>query len=218
VNHLGAWVVRRIPLSRRSHITGFQPQSLGVTEHESALERDFVMLVRFADAAARITAQPVTIQFKDQGRMRRYTPDFLVHWSVGEAELVEVKYQVDLRRLGKQLRPRFIAARQWARAHSARFRVATEHSIRTARLGNARRLLPLRNTWLDPEAVRSVQAALMSQEQPTLRELLGGLPGERAAVLGTLWRMIARGALTVDLDVPITLDSRIGLPRGVAAI
>jgi hypothetical protein len=210
--------VRRIPLSRRSHITGFQPQATGLTEHESALERDFVTLVRFADAAAQITAQPVTIEFQDPVRTRRYTPDFLVRWSDRQAELIEVKYQADLRALGKALRPRFIAARSWARKRGAQFRVATEHSIRTPRLSNAQRLLPLRNAWLDPEAALHVRAALMSHAPARLGELLQVLPGDRATVLGTLWRMIARGALSVDLDVPITLGSPIGLPRGVTPL
>jgi hypothetical protein len=210
--------LRRIPLSRRSHITGFQPQSLGVTEHESALERDFVTLVRFADAAQHITAQPVTIEFRDPRRLRRYTPDFLVRWADGQTELIEVKYQADLRHLGKQLKSRFVAARHWAQEHGARFRVATERSIRTPRLSNAQRLLPLRNAWLDPEAALQVRTALVAHAQPTLGELLLSLPGERGAALGTLWRMIARGALRVDLDVPITLDSPIGLPRGVGPL
>jgi hypothetical protein len=216
VSHLSGWVLRRIPLSRRSHITGFQPQPLGVTEHESALERDFVTLVRFADAAAQITAQPITIEFHDQGRRHRYTPDFLVGWSDGAVELVEVKYQADLRHLGKQLGPRFRAARRWAREQKARFRVATERSIRTPRLSNAQRLLPLRNVWLDPQAVLQVQAAWVPMAQAvTFAELLQRLPGERAAMLGLLWRMIARGALRVDLDVPITLNSCIELPAGL---
>jgi hypothetical protein len=55
----------------------------------------------------------------------------------------------------------------------------------------------------------------MSHAPARLGELLQVLPGDRATVLGTLWRMIARGALSVDLDVPITLGSPIGLPRGV---
>jgi hypothetical protein len=208
--------VRRIPLSRRSHITGFQPQAAGLTEHESALERDFVTLVRFADAAAQITAQPVTIEFHDSARTRRYTPDFLVRWSDESAELVEVKYQADLRTHGKELRPRFIAARSWAREHAAKFRVATERSIRTPRLSNAQRLLPLRRAWLDPDAAQQVRSALMSSAQPTVGELLQGLPGDRAAMLGTVWRMIARGALGVDLDVPITLDSPLWPAPGAA--
>ena len=44
--------MRRIPLSRRSHVTGFRPLDGEAVEHESALERDFVLLVSFLDAGA----------------------------------------------------------------------------------------------------------------------------------------------------------------------
>jgi hypothetical protein len=56
--------LRRIPLSRRSHIIGFQPLPTGTVEHESALERDFVVLSTFLDPHAVITAQPITITFQ----------------------------------------------------------------------------------------------------------------------------------------------------------
>lgn len=83
--------MRRIPLSRRSHITGFQTLPIsGLTEHESALERDFAALTTFRDAAARIISQPITVSFREGPTPRRYTPDFLVHWSDGRSELVEV--------------------------------------------------------------------------------------------------------------------------------
>jgi len=52
--------MRRIPLSRRSHVTGFRPVDGDAVEHESALERDFVLLVNFLDAGAAITSQPIT--------------------------------------------------------------------------------------------------------------------------------------------------------------
>ncbi len=55
--------MRRIPLSRRSHVTGFQALATGVAEHESALERDFVTLTSWLDAGATITSQPVTLRF-----------------------------------------------------------------------------------------------------------------------------------------------------------
>ena len=48
--------MRRIPLSRRSHITGFQPLPTGTAEHESALERDFVARTSLLDPAASIPA------------------------------------------------------------------------------------------------------------------------------------------------------------------
>ena len=208
--------MRRIPLSRRSHITGFQPQSAGSAEHKSALERDFVTLVRFADPCALITAQPVTIEFSVHARPRRYTPDFLVRWSEGDPELIEVKYQADLRTHGKRLRAGFIAARAWAREHGATFRVVTERSIRTPRLLNAKRLLPLRGATLNPEIALQACAVFLSHREPTLGELLAALSGDRAAALGTLWRMIARGTLSVDPDVPIDFSSPIRLAGGTA--
>jgi len=172
------------------------------------------MLARFADAAAHFTAQPVTITFRDATRQRRYTPDFLVRWSDGKAELIEVKYFADLRAHGKQWRAGFVAARAWAHSHGARFRVATERSVRIPRLTNARRLLPLRDAFLDPENALRVRAAFVSLNHATFGELLDTVPGEREVELGTVWRMIARGALSVDLDVPIDLRSPIRLARG----
>ena len=47
--------MRRIPLSRRSHVTGYGCFGSGAIEHESALERDFVILTSFADPDAVIS-------------------------------------------------------------------------------------------------------------------------------------------------------------------
>ena len=131
--------MRRIPLSRRSHVTGFRPLDGEAVEHESALERDFVLLVSFLDAGAVITSQPMTIEFQDAARLRRYTPDFHVIWSDGRSELVEVKYRVDLRAQWARLRPGFVAARAKASRERRPFRIATERGIRGPLLDNARR-------------------------------------------------------------------------------
>jgi len=207
--------MRRIPLSRRSHITGFQTLPVSVlTEHESALERDFVALTTFRDGAARIISQPITLSFREGPTPRRYTPDFLVHWGDGRAELVEVKYRTDLREHWRELRPGFIVARSWAREHGATFRIATDRSIRTPYLENARRLLPLRAAPVDSAVTARLLAAFDSLSTPTFGALVAAVPGERAAILGTLWRMIARGELRTDLSVPIGLHTRLALPRG----
>ncbi|WFU40264.1 hypothetical protein QA640_39725 [Bradyrhizobium sp. CB82] len=99
--------MRRIRLSRRSHVTRFRPLDGETVEHESALERDFVLLTRFLDPSAAITSQP--IEFESEGRSRRYTPDFRVVSSPG-SELVEIKYRADLRAQWSRLRPAFEAA------------------------------------------------------------------------------------------------------------
>jgi len=205
--------MRRIPLSRRSHIIGFQSSPVsGVTEHESALERDFVALTSFLDASARILSQPITLSFLDGATLRRYTPDFLVHWSDGRSQLIEVKYRADLREKWLQWRPAFLAARAWARERQASFRIATERSIRCAALENAKRLLPLRVAPVDRALADQLRNTLACLSDPTFGALAASVPEPRAAVLGTLWRMIARGELRVDLTVPIELRSPLALP------
>ena len=73
------------------------------------MERDFVTLTSFLDPHAVITAQPITISFKVGGAARRYTPDYSVTWSDGRREIVEVKYQSDLRANQERFKERFAA-------------------------------------------------------------------------------------------------------------
>lgn len=199
--------MRRIPLSRRSHVTGFRPLDGEAVEHESALERDFVLLVSFLDAGAAITSQPLTIEYQDGARLRRYTPDFRVIWSDGHSELVEVKYRADLRIQWAQLRPGFVAARAKAIASGGRFRIATERGIRGPLLDNARRLLPLRGVPLDPATSEHALRAARSLSDPTFGRIVDAMSCDRALALGAVWRLIARGALDTDLAAPIKLDS-----------
>lgn len=203
---------RRIPLSRRSHITGFQPLATGVAEHESALERDFVTLTAFLDARASITSQPITLSFRHEGRARRYTPDFLVRWSNRRTELVEVKYQADLDANKEELRPAFDAARAWADESGAVFRVVAEYEIRGPTLVNAKRLLPLRRLPVEREIAIRVLTAVGSLEKPTFGQLVAALEVNRSVAVATVWRLIARGQLLVDITTPITLNTMLVLP------
>ena len=198
--------LRRIPLSRRSHVIGAQPLVTGVVEHESALERDFVTLTSFADAGAIVTAQPITIRFQHKGRSRRYTPDFRVDWSTGDCEFIEVKYRVDLRADWPRLRPAFEEARRWTHEQDARFRIATDRGIRGPRLEAAKRLLPLRNTPVDP-ALAVLATSKTREEAISFIELVDALPIAREVALGVVWRLIARGVLVVGLSVPVVPQS-----------
>jgi hypothetical protein len=199
--------VRRIPLSRHSHVTGFRPVDGDAVEHESALERDFLLLVAFLDPGAAITSQPLTIWFDDSARRRRYTPDFRVAWSSGRTELVEVKYRADLRAQWTRLRPGFVAAREAAEKEGGSFRIATERAIRAPILDNARRLLPLRAAPLDATLAEHALQAARSLSQPTFARIVDAMPCDRAAALSAVWRLIAHGGLTVDFAAPILPDS-----------
>lgn len=204
--------MRRIPLSRRSHIIGFQPLPTGTAEHESALERDFVTLTSFLDPHAVITAQPITITYQVGAVARRYTPDYSVAWSDGKREIVEVKYLSDLRVNHERFKDRFAAMEDWAHARGATFRVTTERDIRGAALENAKRLLPLRDAAFDPDLAQSMLSAVRRLVAPTFAEVMSAVPADRPSVLATLWCLLARGTLCVDLSLPITPSSIIGLP------
>ena len=204
--------MRRIPLSRRSHVTGFQALATGATEFESALERDFVTLTAFLDPTASITAQPVTLRFLDGQRPRRYTPDFLVRSDTRSSELIEVKYEADLAMHAPRLEPGFIEARRWASDHDLIFRTVTEREIRTPLLENAKRLRPLRVSPIDEMSAAQLLATAASCPTATFGGLINGFIGDRGKALATLWRLIARAALHVDLTEPITFDSRISVP------
>jgi hypothetical protein len=204
--------VRRIPLSRRSHIIGFQPLATGTTEHESALERDFVTLSSFLDPHAVITAQPITIAYRVGAVIRRYTPDYFVAWSDGRREVAEIKYLSDLQANRDRFKDRFTAMEEWARLRGATFRVATEREIRGCALENAKRLLPLRTAPLDPSTAQSVITAARQLGASTVAGVLTAVHADRASVLAALWCLLARGLLYVDLSLPITPSTIIRLP------
>lgn len=196
---------RRIPLSRRSDIIGFQWTPAGATAHESALERDFVTLTSFLNPAATIQSQPITISFEDRGCRRRYTPDYLVIDATDE-ELVEVKYASHLKANWRRLAPAFGAASAWTETRGGRFRIATESDIRGGLLENAKRLLPLRSMPVDVKTAMRALTHAHAVKGATFGQLVELLP-ERKLALATVWRLIARGELRPDLLVPITLNS-----------
>lgn len=203
---------RQIPLSRRSHIIGFQPLASGSVAHESALERDFVTLTSFVYPSAVIMSQPITIRFREGSVYRRYTPDFLVHHPVTSlTELIEVKYEADLRERWTRLKCAFEAAHVWAQENHATFRTVTECGIRGATLNNAKRLLPLRDAPVDRKITVLVLTAARTMERPTLGKILARVP-DKPAALATLWRLIARGTVRADLSRPIGFNTDIAVP------
>ncbi len=204
--------MRRIPLSRRSHVIGFQPLASGIAEHESALERDFVTLASFLDPNAHILAQPVTISFRDGLKYRRYTPDFLVRRGSLTKDFVEVKYRCDLLANRERLEPAFTAMRAWAAARDGTFSIVTEDRIRGPTLENAKRLLPLRSAPLDAALARVTLETVSRLEAPTISDTISAVPMRRPAALAVLWQLIARGLLCVDVSAPITPDTPVLLP------
>lgn len=84
----------------------------------------------------------------------------------------------------------------------------TERHIRSSLLDNAKRLLPLRPLPLDAKIAMILLTHAYTVRRPTFRALAVAIPNRRLA-LATIWRLIARGSLRVDLSLPTTLESEL---------
>jgi hypothetical protein len=72
-------------------------------------------------------------------------------------------------------------------------------------------LLPLRSAPLDTALAE--RAVAHARDNPvSFADLVAALPASREAGLAVVWRLIARGALVVDLAAPITPETRVTVP------
>lgn len=213
--HSGA--VRKIPPGRRS-LTGAVnvhrfKQSV---QFESGLERDFIYLKSLDHQVEDIIPQPCCIQFEDgEGKSRKYTPDFLVIYSDGRSsDLVEIKYQDELKKKRKLLMPRFQAAEEYSALNYWNFSVQTEHEIRNSRLENAKLLLPLQRNKPDPglsaRIIKSISTGCMVSTEELVH--LSGLRDEPASrVYRVVLGLLAHGIFTTDFENLIDQKTPVGL-------
>jgi TnsA endonuclease N terminal/TnsA endonuclease C terminal len=211
---------RKVPKNYRN-VTGLisTTKSDRMTAYESRLEHDFMKLVGFDPRVSSYVEQPVKIEFTDAtGRLRTYTPDILVSYHPQQDAqdtrplLVEIKYRRDLFKNWPDLKPKFRAARRYAREQGWEFKIITEVEIRTPYLKNVVFLLGYRNL--------SVVDAETGQLLEMLKRLGGADPDElllaisegrikRAQLLPTLWHLVANNCIGVDLTQPLTMRSRL---------
>lgn len=210
--------VRRIPINVRS-LTG----EVNGQEFESSLERDLLILAHWDNEVEWYQSQPVKIIYLDsQGKKRSYTPDLLIsyktvaqsgHNSNGRKPLLcEVKFREDFAKQWQLLKPKFRAARAYAKANNYEFRIFTEREIRTEYLKNIQRLWRYRYGTFYPHHYEKLHAVLaeMGESDPfTLLEICYSSKILRGEALWTLWCMIARGWIKCDLNKSLTMKTRI---------
>jgi hypothetical protein len=182
--------------------------------YESATERDFLMFCRTDHRVTNVHAQQLRLHFTERpsGKLRRYTPDFVVDVK-GDATsttrwVIEVKRRADLFRARPGIRTAAAAARLWASAQpDTRFAVVSDRAMSGFWLENTRLLSGALDELIDLEAETAAREVLLSRSAFCVSEGLAaarqqGLNPER--VLPTLYRMVARGELFLDRGQPIT--------------
>lgn len=201
--------------SRRS-LTGKVAVEDGSVSFESSLERDLLVLLDFDSEVKEIREQPFEIRYREDGALRRYTPDVLARFERHNAQLdtvvYEVKYRDDLRSNWGKYKNRFRVAIRHCKQEGWRFRIITEREIRTPLLKNAQFLRRYRNLTLDPVLCGQLMFTMKALGETTPQALLSAAywtNESRMTALPMLWAMVAGRVIRADLNYQLTMSSPI---------
>lgn len=198
---------RRIQNTTRS-ISGIIPSAKNEEEvwFESALERDFALILESHPDVSHYQEQPVTIDYYYNGKNRIYTPDFLVYFNEGpklKPWLCEIKYRSELREKFSQLKPRFQAAKALAKKEKWEFKIFTEEYIRTAYLYNINFLSRYNYNELDGACYNLVIRTLSELGHSSPKEFMLTVQDAhfnlRGRCLYALWYGIKKGEISCDI-------------------
>lgn len=188
--------------------------------YEGYRERDLYVLLNYVVSVLEVEAQPLTIQYKERNRSRKYSPDTKVVFlpaSDGSTTrrplLIEVKLKAELDRKAEVYEARFQAAREYCEARGWEFRVMTEEDVPRLKARNLRFLFRYRDFRADIETLDAVRSALRG-ESITLKSLVRSLamPSRpEARIISTVWHLVSQRQIQVDLDKPLSLESSLVL-------
>lgn len=108
-----------------------------MVHHEGLLELEAIYLFETSPRIVRYREQPITINYPDGAKLRRYTPDFELVLSTGEIILIEVKPTRSLQH--DEVRHKFDCVAEHMRRSEIAFVILTDRVIRQEpRLSNLR--------------------------------------------------------------------------------
>jgi hypothetical protein len=205
---------RRIKKSRRGQSGYFQSRKNGgAIAYESTLERDFFYQLEWDQRVSHFREQPLSISYRANGRRKPHVPDVLFVRSSGDVVLVDVKYRSEIFERWTDLHPAFRAAARFAADYGWRYKLMTETEIRNRSLRNIRLLIPYRSNELASDRTADVINALNDQKS-SVRDIVQRIRRsdiDSAYCLATIWTLVAKGVLAVDLEQPLTLMSEVWL-------
>ncbi|MBO9490457.1 TnsA endonuclease N-terminal domain-containing protein [Endozoicomonas sp. G2_1] len=184
-----------------------------MVDAESSLERDFVLILDSDPHVTHFLEQPIKIGLEGN---RTYTPDFMVTYNNKKTVIYEVKYRSELQKNFNKLKPKFKAAIKYCNQQGYKFKIITDKEIRTQRLKNLEFLSRFNLTVShSEEAFRdAILRSFVDLGDATPKELLAATFSSKikqAEAMPVLWRMIYSGVISVDLNLPLSMDSALML-------
>ncbi|MDD0813377.1 hypothetical protein PSQ39_01915 [Curvibacter sp. HBC28] len=172
-------------------------------EHESHLERRFVIAALACPVVKDIVHQPVTLSLPGGEKPERYTPDFKIAFNDGDSVIVEVKPEVFLKKHEEKLK----RVERLLHADGQRYLVITDKLIDGQALATRALLLMRygRLRFTDEEALECLQ---------TMRRVCEGDTSIKALVSQGLsepliWNLVARHQCRVPADFSVDADQRV---------
>lgn len=198
---------RRIQTKTRS-LSGIIPSTKKSEEvwFESALERDFALILEDHPEVTHYQEQPITIEYFYNDKNRVYTPDFLVYFSESSGIkpwLCEIKYRSELKEKIGKLKPKFKAAMTYAESENWQFKILTEDYIRGPYLDNLKFLSRYNYNDLDGSCYELVIRTISELGQTSPKEFMLTIKDAhfnlRGRCLYALWYGIKNGDIACDL-------------------
>ena len=176
--------------------------------YESLIERDFIYLLDFDPSVTAYQEQPITIRYQDDGKRRRYTPDFQFVRG-GQVYLIECKHHQYMKTEENKLK--WDAARRWCDSQGAIFWVVTDAMIRAGyRLENVKLLTDHARYTVDVNTeAKAAQILMSANKNLTVSDLMTALsPEQPQATIVSILYLAYHHQLYIPLDeAPITVSS-----------
>jgi len=181
---------------------------------ESGLEAHLVAVLEFDPQYLRYEVQ-VPIEYRAQnGRYIEAHPDVLVYFADQDKQpqLIDAKYRSEIFSKWTELKPRFVGACRYARDRGWKYRLLSEVEIKTTYSANAVWLLPYRRRRPPSDDQLLILEILSKTRDATPKTLMNRCSSDVTrvgALLPTLWHLVATFKISVDLNQPINMASRI---------
>lgn len=204
---------RVIPKNYRN-ITGkfSSKKSDRLISYESKLERDFLYLFELNNIVLKIVEQPFTVEYTIDQQAYKYTPDFYLKTPAGYKDIVvEVKYHNELKTIFHTSKYKYRAAQQYIKDADIEFRIYTDRCsfIQSDEYKfNIHFLLNYNSLPAnDLQIIQELFFPYIRIEQ--LLDLYSSDKYKQLNLLNSLWSMIRRNIIRVDLFEKLTLDTQL---------
>lgn len=173
---------------------------------ESTLERDFAYYAEFNDNVLSYNIQPIKIKIYYDGKDRTYTPDVRLNMKYGRPQIVEIKPDKKF----EERKNFFEKAREEFNNQGYGFWVATESMIRVKpKLQNIKLLYRYASVPINKSSISQITDFLNEYSAPVSLRLVTKELLPYGVQLSHLYCLCFRGLITIDLNKPINLSSKI---------